>query len=94
MLNLRQDDGVKDGIIVGYGQSEDKMKTHETIPRLLKVPFKNNEECFLENHEFAKISSTRTFCAGPKNGKGACRGNAYFLNLRVRIKMKKFSYVR
>lgn len=66
----------KEGIIIGYGQSEDKSKNFETTPRMLKVPIKENEECFLENFEFAKISSKRTFCAGSKNGTGACRGDS------------------
>lgn len=75
MLNVGQASEVSEGIIVGYGQSEDRTKIHETIPRKLRVPIKENEECFLEDFEFAKISSRRTFCAGPKNGTGACRGD-------------------
>lgn len=75
MFKPKQDLEEDEGVIVGFGQSEDKSKTHETMPRKLTVPVKPNEECFLDNHEFAKISSNRTFCAGPKNGMGACRGN-------------------
>jgi hypothetical protein len=74
LLDEGQDFGIKEGIIVGYGQSEDKTKIHETIPRVIKVPIKDNEECFLDNFEFAKIGSKRTFCAGSKNGTGACKG--------------------
>lgn len=77
MMSLGRDAGVKEGVIVGYGQSEDKTKTHETLPRVLKIPIKDNEECFLDNYEFAKIGSKRTFCAGSKNGTGACRGSFY-----------------
>lgn len=76
MVSVGQDAGIEEGIIVGYGQSEDKSKTHETIPRVLKVPIKDNEECFLDNYKFAKIGSKRTFCAGSKNGTGACRGDS------------------
>lgn len=78
MLNPGQDLGIQEGIIVGYGQSEDKTKKHETTPRKLKVPIKLNADCFLDNFEFAKISSNRTFCAGLKNSTGACRGKFYF----------------
>jgi Trypsin len=74
ILNLGEGLEIQEGLVVGYGQSEDKTKDHETIPRVLNVPIKTNEDCFLENYQFAKLSSKRTFCAGPKNGMGACRG--------------------
>lgn len=77
MINSGEDSQSQEGIIVGYGQSEDKTKNHETIPRVLKVPIKKNEDCFLENFLFAKLSSKRTFCAGLRNGTGACRGNFF-----------------
>lgn len=67
-----QDAGMKEGILIGWGQSEDKSKRYETIPRQLKTSITPNEECFLDNYEFAKIASNRTFCAGNKNGTGPC----------------------
>lgn len=91
MLSPGQDFEVKQGIIVGYGQSEDKTKLHETKPRKLTVPIKRNEECFLDNFEFAKISSNRTFCAGSKNDAGACRGDSgsgLFIKIRSTYYLK------
>ena len=78
MLSPRQEENIKEGIIVGYGQSEDKTKKHETIPRVLKVPIISNEECFLVNYVFAKLSSNRTFCGGSLNGMGACKGKSFY----------------
>lgn len=74
MLSPGQGLDVREGILVGYGQSEDKSKKHETIPRVLKIPIKGNDECFLDNFLLAKLSSNRTFCAGTTSGLGACRG--------------------
>jgi hypothetical protein len=65
------------GIVIGYGMSEDETKYHETIPKRLKVPILNsNEECFLREPEFARISSRRTFCAGGNNGSTPCLGDS------------------
>lgn len=75
MLSAGRDEGAEEGIIVGYGQSDDKTKLHTSLPRALKIPLRGNEDCFLDNYEFAKIGSNRTFCGGSKNGSGACRGN-------------------
>jgi len=67
------DVGLKEGTVSGWGQSEDKSKVHETIPRKLVVPIKRNEECFLESFQITKIASTRTFCAGARDGRNPCR---------------------
>jgi hypothetical protein len=72
IMNPSQDIEIKEGILIGWGQSEDKSKRYETIPRQLKISIKRNVECFLDNYEFAKIASNRTFCAGNKDGTGPC----------------------
>jgi hypothetical protein len=74
LLSPGQGLDAQEGIIVGYGQSEDKTKNHETVPRVLKVPIKRNDECFLDSFVLANLSSNRTFCAGTMSGMGACRG--------------------
>lgn len=75
MLEYQQVTRETEGVIVGYGQSEDETKPHETIPRSLDVMIVNNADCFFSNSELVQISSNRTFCAGTHFGAGACRGN-------------------
>jgi len=64
------------GIVVGFGRSEDKTKIHENIPKMLETPIHSNEDCFLENHVLATLSSKRTFCAGTGTGIGVCKGDS------------------
>jgi len=63
-----------EGIAVGWGQSEDKSRAHENLPREAKLPIPSNEVCLLEHGELTKIASTRTFCAGAKGVKSVCKG--------------------
>ena len=67
--------GFKKGFITGWGKSEDETKRHENKPKELEIPIWTNEHCFLESNEFVKIASKRTFCAGSRDGRGACSGN-------------------
>lgn len=62
--------------VVGWGKSEDETKPHENIPKLIKVAIQSNELCFLEAKDLIDLSSTRTFCAGLKNGSGVCFGDS------------------
>jgi secreted trypsin-like serine protease len=64
------------GIVVGYGKSEDDTKIHENIPKMLRSQIHNNVNCFQDNRALARISSGRTFCGGPGNGIGVCRGDS------------------
>lgn len=80
-----------EGTVVGWGKSEDLGKTHENVPKKIQVPMFTNEECFLETHELARISSKRTFCAGFTNGTGVCigdSGSGFF------VKFEDFYYLR
>ena len=68
--------GAKEGYVTGWGESEDKSKVHENLPKQIKTPIHANEDCFLESVEFSKISSKRTFCGGARNTTGPCRGDS------------------
>ena len=57
----------KEGYVTGWGKSEDTSKTHENLPKQIKIPILENEDCFLENHKFSFISSKRTFCGGARD---------------------------
>jgi secreted trypsin-like serine protease len=65
-----------EGIVTGWGMSEDTSKIHEAVPKQLKVPIHSNEHCFLTNSNLAMISSERTFCAGSANSSGVCSGDS------------------
>lgn len=68
---------VTDGIVTGWGKSEDPTKVHENKPKVISAPIQTNEKCFLDgNSALADLSSLRTFCAGLKNGSGVCSGDS------------------
>lgn len=65
------------GYTVGYGASENKPNTHESVLKFLKTPFLlNNEQCFYTNAVLLKLSSERTFCGGNRTGEGVCMGDS------------------
>lgn len=66
----------EDGIIAGWGRSEDSHKPHEDIPRKTKAIIESNANCFLKSIELVPLSSNRTFCAGLQNGTGVCHGDS------------------
>lgn len=68
---------VENGHIAGWGQSANSKLAYEPIPKMLEIPIKDQVGCFLESPLFAKMSSTRTFCGGPRNGSGPCLGKLY-----------------
>lgn len=67
---------MKEGWVAGWGESEDKKKEYENIPRQIRIPIHSNEHCFLESNEFPQIASKRTVCAGAKDKRGPCRGDS------------------
>lgn len=69
------DPEVSEGVVVGWGKSEDTTESYRATPRQLKVPVHNNEDCFFYKMELAMISSSRTFCAGAGNGSGVNLGD-------------------
>lgn len=70
------DPSVKQGIVTGWGKSEDSWKVHEKEPKLIKVSIQTNEECFLAAKQLVDLSSFKTFCAGAQNGSGVCMGDS------------------
>lgn len=64
------------GLVVGFGKSEDETKEHENIAKFLEAPIHKNEDCFLVNRELTTISSKNTFCAGTGRGQGVCSGDS------------------
>lgn len=74
VISLPTDSFVKKGLsgfVVGYGVSENRTD-YEIMPRRVKIPIVDDDEC-LNNHPiFQKILSRDTFCAG-KKGAVACK---------------------
>ncbi|CAG9812305.1 unnamed protein product [Chironomus riparius] len=64
------------GFVVGYGKSEDLLKNHENIPKIIETPIHENANCFLKNQQLVSISSSRTFCGGSGDGQGVCTGDS------------------
>lgn len=62
--------------VVGWGQSEDPSIIHENEPKVIEVPIQSNEYCLPGQEGLAGLSSIRSFCAGPRNGTGVCRGDS------------------
>ena len=73
---FRTDLTAKEGYVTGWGESEDRSKVHENLPKQIKIMIHTNEGCFLENDEFAKIASKRTFCGVTRNMSGPRRGDS------------------
>lgn len=65
-----------EGIVIGYGRSEDFTKEHENTPKKIELPIHNNEFCYIKEPRLATISSLRTFCAGSGDGTGVCVGDS------------------
>lgn len=72
----------KAGFIAGWGRSEIDGAEYEPIPKQLKVSIKDQENCFLDYHWLAKMSSNRTFCAGARDGSGPCHGKESSFSFR------------
>lgn len=65
-----------EGIVPGWGQSENTERKHEDIPKHVRVLVQKNEECLPGENDLARLSSTKTFCAGLVNGSGVCVGDS------------------
>lgn len=64
------------GVVAGYGKSQNDNKIHENIPKVLLSPIHDDFECFSKTYDLAKLGSKRTFCAGPGDGTGVCIGDS------------------
>lgn len=74
--NSENEPNINKGEVVGWGQSEDKTRNHETVPKIVTALIQANEKCFLKTNALVKISSLRTFCAGLSDGSGVCKGDS------------------
>lgn len=65
---------------MGYGQSEDKYRNYEEVPREVEIKAVNDSYCFLKEHSIGALKSGRMFC-GTGEGQGPCKGDSgrYFL---------------
>lgn len=76
ILNSSKLPVIREGIVSGWGKSEDRTKTHENEPKLIKVIASSNDQCLPGERSLAEHSSHRTFCAGHKEGAGVCFGDS------------------
>lgn len=76
LWNSENEPEVTNGLVTGWGKSEDSAKNHENKPKLIKTSLQVNERCFLETKNLVDLSSVRTFCAGLRNGSGVCFGDS------------------
>ncbi|XP_070504887.1 serine protease gd-like [Chironomus tepperi] len=67
---------INDGLVVGYGKSEDESKNHENIPKVLETPIHSNSRCLGKYESLQRLSSGRRFCGGTGNGIGVCNGDS------------------
>lgn len=91
LWTLNYDPPASIGTVVGWGQSENKTRKFEEKPKKIDVPLFSNEKCWLEDPQILQISSSRTFCAGLKNGKGICFGDS---GSGYIIKVGRYYYLR
>lgn len=62
------------GYIAGWGLSATSSKEYESVPKQLKIPIYQGEDCLLNNPLFTQVSSKRTIWGGSRNGAGPCMG--------------------
>ncbi|KAG8226431.1 hypothetical protein J437_LFUL015099 [Ladona fulva] len=63
------------GLVVGWGKDENN-KILTSTPKLARSPIVSQEDCLRSNNGFSSITSSRTFCAGFRNGTGPCSGDS------------------
>lgn len=66
----------QEGIVGGWGKADNSSKTNEDIPKQLRVPIHENEDCLREFPALIRITSKRTFCAGSTDENGVCFGDS------------------
>ncbi|XP_034939664.1 uncharacterized protein [Chelonus insularis] len=62
------------GYVIGWGHENNKQNTREL--RMTKVPIISQEACLRSNIGFFYSTSSKTFCAGNKDGQGPCDGDS------------------
>lgn len=63
-----------EGIVAGWGLSSDNANHHSPIPKQIKVPIHQNDDCLYDNPLLARLKTRRTLCAGARDGAGPCLG--------------------
>lgn len=76
LWHSKNDPNVTEGVVTGWGRSQNTSRPHENLPNLVKAMIQTNEDCFLEEEKLLPLSSKRTFCAGLRNGSGVCVGDS------------------
>lgn len=66
----------KKGVVAGWGKTEfDAVSTAQ--PNWASLPVVSESTCLRSNDAFSALTSSRTFCAGDRNGKtGPCLGDS------------------
>ncbi|XP_076671772.1 chymotrypsin-like elastase family member 2A isoform X2 [Andrena cerasifolii] len=62
------------GFVVGWGRDENGNFLEE--PRHISSPIVSQEVCLRSNKDFVVATSSRTFCAGKRDGTGPCNGDS------------------
>lgn len=65
-----------EGVILGWGQSEDSTKLHEIVPKRTEIEIVNASFCFHADPHLGEIYSKRSFCAGNRDISGPCAGDS------------------
>lgn len=76
LWNSENDPPVTEGIVTGWGKSQDSTGLSENEPKSVKALIQMNEDCFFDEGRLLGLSSRRTFCAGLRNGSGVCTGDS------------------
>ncbi|XP_063218551.1 serine protease gd-like isoform X2 [Bacillus rossius redtenbacheri] len=63
------------GTVVGWGRDEKGNQVTAT-PRMVRIPVVSQEDCLRSQPDFVLFTSSRTLCAGFRNGSGPCNGDS------------------
>ncbi|XP_070491941.1 serine protease gd-like isoform X2 [Chironomus tepperi] len=63
------------GIVAGYGKTS-RIDTPSDRPFWTALPVVDEATCLRSNSDFRKITSSRTFCVGSRDGRGPCNGDS------------------
>lgn len=64
------------GLIAGYGKIRYTDPSSSDVPYWTAIPAVDDGTCLRSNDAFTRITSSRTFCIGKRDGKGPCNGNS------------------
>jgi len=64
------------GLIVGYGKTEDTTREFSYLPKQADTPIHKLETCIRKHPQIQSIAHHTTFCGGHGNETGACTGDS------------------